>query len=263
MWIFGIILIGVSGFLVYLYKSKKQKLHLISSTETSTVEFIKSLASSMTEGVGKGHLQYGAEIKGKIECDRPIKSEIAGAECVYYAMKVARKYEETYYITDKDGRRMRQTRTATEILASNRRSVPFYVNDGTGRIKVDPGKAEIIAEKILSRFEPHTGSGGVIRIGSFSFNIPSGFMGGDRRTLGYSFEEEAILTGRDVYVLGEVSDADGELCIQRAPEQGKFIVSAKSEEELTGQIQKEITLMIVGSILCAIAGVVLIIFDFQ
>jgi hypothetical protein len=43
---------------------------------------------------------------------------------------------------------MRQTRTVSETLAGNRRSVPFYVNDGTGQIKVDAGKAEIIPEKI-------------------------------------------------------------------------------------------------------------------
>ncbi len=263
MWIVGIILIVIAGGLLYGSRSQKKKMEDMVSTETAKVEFLESLANSMEEGVGEGHLQYAAEVKGKAVCSAPLRSEIAEVECVYYSATVKRKYEETYYERDNDDNEVRKTRTSTETLSSNSQYVPFYVDDGTGQIKVEPGRAEFIPAKILSRFESHSDPGGRIEIGHFSFDVPSGFDGDhDRRTLGYLFEETAIQPGRDVYVLGEVSDAGGEISIRHPSGEGRFIISSKSEEELMGSARSAMKWMTVGAVICAVAGVCLMIFDF-
>ena len=67
-------------------------------------------------------------------------------------MQVQREYEETYYTTDQQGRRMRQTRRASEVVASNTQSVPFIEQDATGHIPVEPEGAHFVAAQSLVAF---------------------------------------------------------------------------------------------------------------
>ncbi len=257
MWIAGLILIAISAVLVYLYRSQKSRLGVMQSTQTSQVQMLRELAQSMREGVGEGSLAYLTEVKGKVVCDEPLQSELGGVECVYYSMRIEREYEETYYENDQQGRRQRRTRTGSDTVAENQRSTPFLVDDTTGQIQIDPGGAEFVAEKVVSRFEPGgDSSGGEIRLGSFSLSLPS--LSGDRRTLGYRFEEEAIPLGRNIYVLGEAVELNGELRLKQ-PGEGQFIISLKGEEELMRDSQSSATWLLVGSIACVLIGVGLLV----
>ena len=257
MLIAGLVSLVVSVVLVYLYRSQKGRLGIMQSTQTSQVQMLRELAQSMKEGVGEGSFTYMTEVKGTVVCKTPLKSELEGAECVYYFMRIEREYEETYYENDQQGRRQRRTRTGSDTVSENKRSTPFLVDDTTGQIAIDPGGAEFVAEKVVSRFEPGgDDSGGEIRIGSFSLTLPS--LTGDRRTLGYRFEEEAIPVGRDIYVLGEATELNGELRVKQ-PQEGQFIISLKGEEELVRQSQSSATWLLVGSIACALLGVGLLV----
>ncbi len=257
MLIVGIVLILAAGVMVWVVFNEKKKMSMMESTETNTVEHLQALAQSMAEGVGSGSLDYLTEVKGQVVSDRPLISELSETECVYYSMSVKRKYEETYYEENEDGERERRTRTSSEAVSSNRRHARFMVEDATGRIQIVPDGAKFIAEKVLSRFEP--GSGGEIRFGSFSFTPH--FGEGDRRTLGYQYEEEAIPVGRNTYVHGRATDKQGELCIESPAEKGQFIISVKSEEELARKGKSTVTGMTVGAVIAAIAGVVLIVME--
>lgn len=257
MVLYGVILIAVAVCLVFGVFSNKKKLAALQSAKDSTVEFLESLRTSMSEGVGAGSLSYLADVKGKIICDDPLRSELAGIDCVYYSMRIERKYEETYYETDEKGNRNRRTRSSSETLASNDRYVPFLVQDATGKIKVDPADAEFISDKVLSKFEPAAAArSGRLSFGSFSIEIPV-MHDGDRRTTGYSFEEYAIPVGRNIYVNGEVTDRDGELCIVSPGEKSKFIVSIKSKEALIRDATSAMMWMKIGAFLCGIGGIVL------
>lgn len=257
MLIAGVVCIVIAVVLVFQISSNKKKLDIIQSTETHTVEFLESLKTSMAEGVGKGSLSYITEVKGKIECEEPLQSELAQVECVYYSMTIERRYEETYYETDEKGNRNRRTRSGSETMAHNERHVPFYVRDNTGRIMIQAGGAEFIAEKVLSKFEPAGAArGGRIQFGSFSMEIPS-MMTGDRRTTGYSFDEYAIPVRRDIYINGQATDSEGDLCIMSPGKDGKFIVSVKSEEELIKDVGSAILWMKIGAALCAVGGIVM------
>jgi len=172
-------------------------------------------------------------------------------------MRVEREYEETYYENDAQGRRQRRTRTGSDTVAANQRFAPFLVDDTTGQILVDPEGAEFVAEQVVSRFEPGgDNAAGEIRLGSFSLALPS--LSGDRRTLGYRFEEEAIPVGRDIYVLGEAAETNGELRV-RKPREGQFIISLKDEEELVRQGQSSAAWMLAGSVVCILLGLGLLV----
>ncbi len=261
MLIVGFVLLIAAGGMIWVSFNEKKKMAMMESTETNTVEHLQALAQSMGEGVGTGALDYPTEVKGQVLTDRPLISELNETECVYYSMRVKRKYEETYYEENEDGQRERRTRTGSDTVSDNRRHVRFMLEDATGRIQVVPDGAKFIAEKVLSRFEPSSGrSGREIRFGSFAFTPH--FREGDRRTLGYQFEEEAIPIGRNIYIHGRATDKQGELCLESPTEKGQFIISVKSEEELARKGKSTATGMMVGAVIAAIVGVVLIIMGF-
>ena len=261
MLIFGVVLIIAAGGMLWVSSNAKKKMAMMEATETNTVEHLQALSQSMSEGVGEGQLDFGTEVKGRVVCDQPLISELNQTECVYYSMRVERKYEETYYEEDEEGRRERRTRTGSESVSSNRRHARFIVEDATGGIQVVPDGANFVAEKVLSRFEPSSGrSGREIRFGSFAFTPH--FSEGDRRTLGYQFEEEAIPVGRNIYIHGRATDKQGQLCIESPVEKGQYIISVKSEEELARSGKSTATGMTVGAAIAAVAGVILIILGF-
>lgn len=254
MWIFGIILLVISGVLVFSYFSLQKKLTLIAETATREVEFLEDLARKMNQDLGNGSFKnYLAEVKGHIVCNDPLISELSQSTCVYYRMHVAREYEETYYVRDEKGHTHRRTRTGSTTVASNQRSVPFFVKDKTGTIRVDPTGAEMVTEKALSRYETTQGQ---VRIGDFSIFIPA-FDGG-RRVLGYRFEEEIIPNNRDIYILGAATEREGELCMVNPQESGQYMISLKSEEELTKSKQSSAKWALVGAVGCSIVGIILI-----
>lgn len=257
MLIAGLIAVALGVVMFFLYRSQQQRLGVIQSTQTSTVQMLRELAQSMREGVGEGSLTYLTEVKGTVVCAEPLSSELEGRACVYYSMRIEREYEETYYETDAQGRRQRRTRTGSDTVAQNQRSTPFLVDDSTGQILVEPGGAEFVAEKLVSRFEAGGDrAGGELRWGNFSLSLPS--LDGDRRTLGYRFEEEGIPLGRRVFVLGEAVERQGELLLQ-GPQEGQFIISVKGEEELVRESQSSATWLLVGSIAGVLIGLGLLV----
>jgi len=241
-------------------QSQKKKLDIIKGTETSTAAALKDIASSVAKDIGAGSFNQIVEVKGKIECDQPLASELSQTPCVHYSMKIDREWEETYWDTDSEGHRTQKTRRGSDNVSSNTRSIPFLVRDATGTIKVDPTGASIDSEKVFSRFDPGEISGGSIRIGRFALNLASNLMGGGRRTLGYRYEESAVPLGRDIYVLGEAVDSSGELRIQNPSQKGgKFIVSLKSEEQLVKSAGSATRGLMIGGCVAAALGVVLVI----
>lgn len=248
----GIVCLAIAGLLIYLRKKNQDKLLEIKFVKTSTTAELKEICQSVKDELGTGGFKQQAEVKGVIKCAKPLTSELAKQTCVYYEMNVEERYEETYWEKDSEGRNTRRTRTGSTSVASNAQSVSFEVEDSTGRITVDPMGAETEAVQVLSRYEPATG--GNIRVGSFSWNVRSG--SDDRRILGYQFTEKTLPLDRPVYVLGEAADRSGSLQIQRPDEKGKpYIITYKSEEELTRGAESTIKFQLVGAIVALAAGV--------
>ncbi len=268
MFILGIILIVVGGISLVIYFNSKKRLEEITTAEASTTASLQAVCQGVAEEIGKGSFEQKTGVKGVVECDQPLDSELAKEPCVHYRMRVERKweedYEEEYTEVDEEGKEIRKTRQATrknsDIVANNSRSVKFSVRDETGTILVNPEGAEIEVERVVDRFEPQTSfSGGAISFGGFSLSLGGGADTGRRRTLGYHFSEEILPLKRQVYILGEASDRAGALMIQKPREKGKFIISMKSEEELAASAKSGMTWSLYISIACFILGFILIV----
>jgi hypothetical protein len=203
----------------------------IASLPTSTVSSLLDLASKVATEIGAGSFAEYAELKGKAAPDSLLKADFSGTDCVWYECVATREYEEDYFETDKDGKRERKTRRGSEEVSRILRDPPFYIEDGTGRLKVEPSGAKLEAEKTYSSFEQASG-GNRLQVGSFALDLGP-FFGSGRRTLGYRLEERCIPVGRELFLLGEASDSKGSLALRKPSEKGKrFIVSVRSEEQI-------------------------------
>jgi hypothetical protein len=266
MIVIGIVLFVVGGFLVYSYFNQKKRMEAISGVETSSAGMLQEIWKGVADEIGTGSFEQEAEIKGVIECDNPLESEIDKQPCVYYSMSVTRKWEEEYYEKNEEtGQNERKIRKGSDTVSSNTRSVPFKVRDDTGTILVNPNDAKMDGEQIVDRFEPeNTVSGGKISIGNFSFSLGGlSALGQGRRTLGYHFSETILPLNRNVYVLGSASDSSGQLMIQKPREKGQFLISLKSEEELLKSSKSGMTYSLIGAIACFVVGLIFVVIHFM
>jgi hypothetical protein len=255
MLIIGIILIALSALLLYFRKSTQAQLLEIRFVKTSSVAEALELQQSIAEEIGPGGLSQQMEFKGVARCDSPLTAEISQQPCVYYSMSVEERYEETYTERDAQGTMRTRTRTGSAVVASNTQHVRFGIDDGTGVLAVDADGASIDARKIVDRFEPYAGGGGMLRAGSFTLQL-GGIGGGPRRVLGYHYRESIIAPEEQLYVLGEVNDSSGEAVVRKqSTPKAPFIISIKSEEELTRGKERSIQFQLYGAVALAVAGV--------
>lgn len=257
MWIVGGILIMVGIVLYFVHRRHTGRLGHMKRLRTSTVKSLQETAQAVAQEIGAGSWGEYVEVKGKIQCDRPLSSELSQTPCVYYETKVVREYEETY--TDSDGHR--RTRRSSDTVSSNNQSIPFWIEDSTGRIEIEPEGADIDAIQTMNEFRPQGGGGSQVSFGNFSFSFDV-HIGSGGRTLGYRFVERLLPLDRRAYVLARVSDHSGRLALVKPTESGQvFLISLKSEEQLTTSSQKTADLTFYGMFASLGIGLVLVIAD--
>jgi hypothetical protein len=258
MWFLGLLLLAAAGGLALGHRSQQRKLGLLASTEIYTVQHLEELAASMAEGLGEGSLRFFAAVSGAVRCAEPLVSELAEAESVHYSMHVRREVEETRPSQSSGGEE--RTQKSTQQLAHSQRSVAFEIEDATGSLAVDPAGASFTTENTISRFEPAGAGARTLSLGSFSLDLPNLPDDDVSRTLGYRYEEVVIPVGREVYVLGEVTDPGGEL-VMSSPKDDKLIVSVKSREQLIKEAGSGSKLMKGAAIVCGVLGLLLVILN--
>ncbi len=187
---------------------------------------------------------------------------MAGKPCVYYSSSVYRKYEDYEIYTDNNGNEKERVVTNEELMSSNTNKIPFDIDDGTGKIKVNLEGASLETQTVLNQFEPGESSGSVLSLGYFSFDI-GGYDYGESSTLGYRYVEKIIPVNRNLLVVGEAKDSSGELTIEKPSDKDyKYLVSLKSEENYIKGAKTSINIMHILSIITGIGGVALAILQF-
>lgn len=260
MLIIGSLFVFIALAFVIAYLVQKRKYGTIRATPTFSVEQLQSLSDDLARRGEAGSLRFITEVKGRVGCDQPLIAELTETECVYYRMKVEWEYEEIFYEEEGDDRREHK-REEEEVLAERKEAVPFWIEDATGRIAIDPEGAELIAKQTLSRTDDDEGlPDEEIRMGRFVMEAPWKTSDEERRPKEYRFEEEAIPVGQEVYVLGEVVDSDGALRMQK-PMHGKFIISTRREESLLREGKLTMLGLVLGTIAFGLVGLAMIVLD--
>jgi len=227
-------LIGVI-FLSYHFRERR-KAALIGRVPTS--------AAAAVAGMRPGQL---VEVAGTLRCAKPLKSELAGHPCAYFQARVERSYEHD----EQDANGGWRTEERSEALASAVRATPFFVEDGTGRVRVMPDGAEVDAQRVFDRFEERP-PGGRIRFGGAVVDVNYG-----GRTLGYRYREEILPIDAPVYVLGTVEDGGGIARPAQGTRGAGFIISYRSEEALSRSYQGDRVFMWAGYGAVALGGLLI------
>ena len=254
----GVFLVLLGILFLYLRRNAQGKLLEMKFVKTSSAQEIEEMQKSIFAEIGAGGFRQQVEMKGVIRCDAPMKAELSGEQCVYFSMNVEERFEETYTENDSQGRTQYKTRTNSTSVAGNTQATRFYLEDSTGKILVASDGAQIDAVKVVDRFEPYQTGTAQLRFGNFSFQ--GSMQSGARKILGYHYRESILPLGKNLYVIGEVSDAEGMPLIHKPQEKGKpFIISLKSEEELTKGKEQSIVFLFYAAIASVLIGAALII----
>jgi hypothetical protein len=261
MLIIGSLFVLIALAFVIAYLVQKRKYGAIRATPTFTVEQLQSLSDDLARRGDAGSLRFITEVKGRVGCDQPLVSELTETECVYYSMKVEWEYNEIFYEESGD-ERIEHKREGEETLAERNETVPFWIEDATGRIVIDPEGAELIPKQTLSRTEDDEGlPDEEIRMGRFAMEAPWKTSEEERRPKEYRFEEEAIPVDQEVYVLGEAVDSDGVLRVQNPTRRGRFIISTRREESLLREGRLTMIGLVLGAIVFGFVGLAMIVLD--
>lgn len=248
--IIGVVLLILGVIFFFQKRFGEKKLAEIALAEKLTAKEINDRASSGSSG-------KLVQVSGTVESDTPLTGQMSQEQCVYCRTSVYRDYEETTYQQDADGRDAPTTRRGSERLSYAENHTHFFVNDETGRVRVDPKGADIDLTRVVDNFDTGNSlqfSGDNLKWGRFSFNISSKGMGSrGSTTLGYRFIEEIMPLNQQVLVLGEAGSGAHEVTISK-PGKGNFIISTKSAEGLASSVEGKVRFMKTAYIICLIAG---------
>lgn len=254
MTILGLILLGIGAILFLVQRSKAARVFLIKSARPAEAAALQKMAGDIAAEIGAGNWRDYVRIRGTIRADQPLVSELTQRHCVHYSMKVRREYEETV-TTRRQGRTSTQTRRGSEIVADSDRSVPFFLEDATGRIAVDPHGASMETVEVLDEFKPEQTAGTQLVFGSFRVNLPAP-MGGGRRTLGYRYTESVLPVDSPVLVVGAVSDSTGEVRLCQSDDgKKKLIISTKAYDALAAGAERTARITRIVMLVFLVSGV--------
>ena len=231
----GGLLAAGGAYLAFVQKKKTEGMltELKFMKATPLQELHGTWKSLCDEGMGDGFRDF-IETNGAAATDGELVAPYSGMPCAYYEATVLREYEKQETSTDKDGKVTTNRTRGSETVSSQKSSSPLYVSDGDVRVGIDLDGAALHLKDGADRFEPFE-SGKTYSFFGVQFSAPSGI-----RTLGFKYREKLIPLGHPLYVAGEARQSAGSLRIGRPSEKGKpFIVSVKSEEEVTAGVESK------------------------
>ena len=216
--IVGLIFIAIAITLLTKHRSLQKEIFAIKATETSTVADLKVIRDEIATELGSmGGWRQQVEVKGNVVCNNPLTAKLSQRPCVYSYTVIVERYEEKETTTDEDGEVRHTTEEHSKIIANNQTQINFWLEDATGKIEIDPLNAEIDGLTVVNEFESYNG----VQNNS------------NHRIIGYQKTERIIAVDSFIYVLGEISDADGKLKICASSDSKQpFLISYKSEEKI-------------------------------
>jgi hypothetical protein len=240
----GILLVlalAAAGFALW----RRRLLGDVAGTETST---IADLAASGEPG-------RRCELKGTAEpaATGPLRGPFSEQECVWYRARVTQRYWEWETRSDSRGESRRERVERTRVVSDESSEAPFVLDDGTGRAIVEPRGARVDRpEQTLDRFDPDSAPGWLSALGTGLDLFASA------GTVGFQREEWVIRPGARLYLLGATGGTGTELRVVK-PASGRYLVSTRSEEELTASTRRQVQLGFAAAAVLGAAGAVLLV----
>jgi hypothetical protein len=203
---------------------------------------IDDLPTSKTQGVFIGM----TELKGTAESESPLTSYLGGVRCVWYKWKVEEHWSRTVTYTDSKGVHTR-TESGWKEVASGGENPPFYLKDDTGVIRIVPDGANIHGkvgfERTCGRKDP------------LYFSKGPNFAVADS-THRRRFKEYVLPVHASLYIMGQARERRDVVAaeIARSKNAPIFVISMKTEKQLSSGYVWWIWMWIILGLLCAGGG---------
>lgn len=183
---------------------------------------VDNLPTSKTGGVFMGLV----EIKGRAECDEPLKSPFGGVRCVWFRYTVKERRSALTTETTRDGRTRTETRTEWTTIASvTQDGAPFDLRDDRGTIRVRPAGATVEPQLVLER---------TVRRGDALYDrVPLDEVSGSdgvRR-----IREEAVRLHSRIFVVGQARQRRDAVAAEIAADSAApmFLISTRDEASVS------------------------------
>ncbi|WP_419191797.1 LemA family protein [Engelhardtia mirabilis] len=173
------------------------------------------------------------EVHGTAESERPFNGHLSGLPVVFHEWNVAEHWVRTRVVTSTDSKGRTTTRvesySGTDTVAQGGESAPFWLQDESGLVQVDPEQATVHVE---TTFAETVGLDDPLYHGKAPPASVSGSIG--RRT----FREQALPLHHEVYVIGQSRLREDAVApeIAAGGEVGLFRIATGGEEQVRGRL---------------------------
>ncbi len=191
--------------------------------------------TSRTQGVFIGL----TELQGTAESEKSLVSYIAGVPCVQYTYQIEEHWSRTITETYRDAKGNTRTRTRTESgwknVARGGESVPFYLKDDTGILRILPEGAKIQGRETFSQI---VNRGDPLYFGK----CPAGEVAhsSHRRR----FRETALPLHAELYIVGRARERQDIVAAEIAYDKTSpiFLISTGTEKQVSSRYNIQIWL---------------------
>ncbi len=169
------------------------------------------------------------EVKGTAEAERPLVAELSGSRCVHYAWYAQEHWSRTVTETYRDAKGKTQTRTRRESgwtrVAGGEATIPFYLQDDTGAIRIVPDGARMESLPTFSAICTPAD--------------PLYYAKAPRHAIAHSdhkrqFIESSIPLHAPLYVMGKARERKDAVAVEIAhdPDAPLYLISTRTEESI-------------------------------
>jgi len=210
---------------------------------------IDDTPTSRTQGVFIGL----TELKGTAESDSPLIAYLSGLKCVQFKWLVEEEWAKTVTETYTDSKGHTQTRTRTEhgwkTVADGSLSMPFYLKDDTGVIRVNPRGASINDLQTYYRFS---------KPGDELYYTKGPLTEAPNSLHRRRFREYAILLHAQLYVMGQARVREDIVAAEIAEDKKSpiFLISIKTEKQISSRYELFYWVFFFSGMLLAVGGAV-------
>jgi hypothetical protein len=194
-------------------------------------------------------------ISGTARADDHLVSKYTLTPCIYFSStkerqvvspQVVGQLHSGFGISSRSRRRDRR-HSYWETVETYRQAMPFFIENGTGRIPINPDGTNFDAKEVLNRDE--SGS-----IGD-SFLLSGGITSGTGGSIGgQRYAESVIPVDTEVSVLGVVDNNGG---LGRYDGRSELFISYRTADGLRKHLERRTRLYFFGAIAAGSAGVIL------
>ena len=229
--------LGAIGCLIGAFRALRRK------------RLIDDVPTSKTQGVFIGL----AELKGTAESEMPLTSYLAGTRCVQYAWQIDEHWSRTVHETYTDAQGHTQTRTRTESgwtkVAGDSQSIPFYLKDDTGVIRVVPEGATIHS---ITVFNETCSPNSDLYYGKGPAEVVP------NSTHRRRFHETALPLHATLYVMGQARERKDVVAAEIAnyEDAPMFVISTRTEKQLSTSHARWFWIWLILGIALAMGGTV-------